>query len=388
MRLANKTISITFIAWMAFSGASLTQASHPECDTRFVQTSGSKVVVAPSAPIQLDAENLQCALLLANHRKLPTVALMEGEYDLRQRVEVSGFSGTLTGNTIATTHITGCSGSRGGISFKGGSPTVTRMTLDSRGRNCTEQILVTTSDDACGGSTTVFVKLDRLLFLSDHYNDDSAFVVAPPASCVSASQPDTKLLGKVLVNRVELSGEYDVGAKISMAAGAQVDIFFSDISGRDAGIQYLNTGSNAQIVSSTVEASKRYSAAILIKDYPGFRRSANVLNVSSSSIIGYGDGIFQDCSVKCFVNISDTSITASFGSPISTTITGAFRVFDSSIRGDGSIIFYNNSVMANNDIKVFAIPDIRLLGSGNTINQPDNDVYSPAGSNNLVSSRN
>ena len=138
------------------------------------------------------------------------------------------------------------------------------MTLDSRGRNCAQQILVTTSGKNCGGNTTVFVKLDRLLFLSDRYNDASAFVVAPPDSCFSASQPDTKLLGKVLVNRVELSGEYDVGAKISMAAGAQVDIFFSDISGRDAGIQYLNTGSNAQIVSSTIEATKRYSAAILI----------------------------------------------------------------------------------------------------------------------------
>ena len=388
MSLASKSILIFVVALTAFPSASLVEANHPECDARFVQTSGSKIVVLPSAPNQVDAENLQCALLLANHRKLPTVELIEGEYELRQRVEISGFSGTLTGNTIATTRIKGCSGSRGGISFKGGSPTVTRMTLDSRGRNCAEQILVTTSGKDCGGNTTVFVKLDRLLFLSDRYNDASAFVVAPPDSCFSASQPDTKLLGKVLVNRVELSGEYDVGAKISMAAGAQVDIFFSDIGGRDAGIQYLNTGSNAQIVSSTIEATKRYSAAILIKDYPGFRRSANVLNVSSSSIIGYGDGIFQDCSVKCFVNISDTSITSSFGSPISTTKTGAFRVFDSSIRGDGSIIFYNNSVMANNDVNVFAIPDIRLLGSGNTINQPDNDVYSPAGSNNLVSSRN
>jgi hypothetical protein len=43
--------------------------------------------------------------------------------------------------------------------------------------------------------------------------------------------------------------------------------------------------------------------------------------------------------------------------------------------------------MTNNDLNVSAIPDIRLLGSGNTINQPDNDVIAPIGSNNLVSSR-
>ena len=83
MSLASKTILISVVALTASLSASLTQASHPECDARFVQTSGSKVVVAPSAPIQLDAEKLQCALLLAKHRKLPTVALMEGEYSLR-----------------------------------------------------------------------------------------------------------------------------------------------------------------------------------------------------------------------------------------------------------------------------------------------------------------
>ena len=48
----------------------------------------------------------------------------------------------------------------------------------------------------------------------------------------------------------------------------------------------------------------------------------------------------------------------------------------------------SDSVMANNEVNVLAIPDIRLLGSGNTINQPTNDVIAPVGSSNLVSSRN
>jgi len=45
-------------------------------------------------------------------------------------------------------------------------------------------------------------------------------------------------------------------------------------------------------------------------------------------------------------------------------------------------------VMANNDIYISAIPDIRVLGGGNTINQPRNDVKAPMGADNFISSRN
>jgi len=281
----------------------------------------------------------------------------------------------------------GCSGKEGAIVFMGGSPTITRMTFDSRGKNCDERIVVTTVDESCGVSTTIFAKLDRLRFLNDRYGDQSAIVVSPPDACFGYSKPDTKLLGKLSINRVEMIGEYEVGAKISMAGGAQVDIFFSDIIGREVGVDFVSSGANAQIVGTTIETSLLGSLALQIDEYPGVRRTGNVLNVSNSTILGYDDAIYQNCSATCYVNISNSEVRARFGSAIESGRKGAFRIFDSDIRSDKSILLYDNSVMTNNDLNVSAIPDIRLLGSGNTINQPDNDVIAPIGSNNLVSSR-
>lgn len=182
-------------------------------------------------------------------------------------------------------------------------------------------------------------------------------------------------------------GEYEKGAKISMAGGAQVDIFFSDIVGREVGVDFVSSGANAQIVGTTIETSLLGSLALEIDEYPGVRRTGNVLNVSNSTILGYDDAIYQNCSATCYVNISNSEVRARFGSAIESGRKGAFRIFDSDIRSDKSILLYDNSVMTNNDLNVSAIPDIRLLGSGNTINQPDNDVIAPIGSNNLVSSR-
>lgn len=363
-------------------------ANHPVCDSRYVEVAATKITVAPSAPNQRDAENLQCALRTAVHEGQPTVELLEGEYNLRSRIAVTNFVGTLKGHTITTTNVVGCSGKQGAIVFMGGSPTITRMTLDSRGLNCDERIVVTTADESCGVSTTIFAKLDRLRFLNDRYGDQTAIVVSPPEACFGYLKPDTKLLGKLLINRVEIIGEYEKGAKISMAGGAQVDIFFSDIVGREVGVDFVSSGANAQIVGTTIETSLLGSLALQINEYPGVRRSRNVLNVSNSAILGYGDAIYQNCSASCYVNISNSEVRARFGSAIESGRKGAFRIFDSNIRSDKSILLYDNSVMTNNDVDVSAIPDIRLLGSGNTINQPDNDVIAPMGSNNLVSSRN
>lgn len=362
-------------------------ANHPVCDSRYVEVAATKITVAPSAPNQRDAENLQCALRTAVHEGQPTVELLEGEYDLRSRIAVNDFAGTLKGHTITTTNVVGCSGKQGAIVFMGGSPTITRMTFDSRGKNCDERIVVTTVDESCGVSTTIFAKLDRLRFLNDRYGDQSAIVVSPPEACFGYSMPDTKLLGKLLINRVEMIGEYEKGAKISMAGGAQVDIFFSDIVGREVGVDFVSSGANAQIVGTTIETSLLGSLALQIDEYPGVRRTGNVLNVSNSTILGYDDAIYQNCSATCYVNISNSEVRARFGSAIESGRKGAFRIFDSDIRSDKSILLYDNSVMTNNDLNVSAIPDIRLLGSGNTINQPDNDVIAPIGSNNLVSSR-
>jgi len=362
-------------------------ANHPACDSRYVEVAATKITVAPSAPNQRDAENLQCALRTAAHEGQPTVELLEGEYNLRSRIAVTDFAGTLKGHTITTTNVVGCSGKEGAIVFMGGSPTITRMTFDSRGKNCDERIVVTTVDESCGVSTTIFAKLDRLRFLNDRYGDQSAIVVSPPDACFGYSKPDTKLLGKLLINRVEMIGEYEVGAKISMAGGAQVDIFFSDIIGREVGVDFVSSGANAQIVGTTIETSLLGSLALQIDEYPGVRRTGNVLNVSNSTILGYDDAIYQNCSATCYVNISNSEVRARFGSAIESGRKGAFRIFDSDIRSDKSILLYDNSVMTNNDLNVSAIPDIRLLGSGNTINQPDNDVIAPIGSNNLVSSR-
>ena len=88
------------------------------------------------------------------------------------------------------------------------------------------------------------------------------------------------------------------------------------------------------------------------------------------------------------INLSNSEVRSSFGAAISTGRRGAFRIFDSVIQSDDSIMLQSDSVMANNEVNVLAIPDIRLLGSGNTINQPTNDVIAPVGSSNLVSSRN
>jgi len=75
-------------------------ANHPACDSRYVEVAATKITVAPSAPNQRDAENLQCALRTAAHEGQPTVELLEGEYNLRSRIAVTDFAGTLKGHTI------------------------------------------------------------------------------------------------------------------------------------------------------------------------------------------------------------------------------------------------------------------------------------------------
>ena len=385
-----RSIAIGFGLLLAM-GSGFSQASHPTCDSRYVEDAGTKIVVLPSGPIASDAQNLECAFKVATHLNKPKVELTQGTYRLLSRVSADNFDGTLTGHTIATTIVAGCSGTRGGIVFNGGSPAITRMTFDSQGSNCANHLTVTSAPDSCGKNSSVFVKLDRLLFQSDKYGDDSAVIVEPQKECIGpgfSPAPETKLLGKLLINRVDMVGSFDVGGKISMSAGAQVDVFFSSLVGRDAGLLFLNTGTNAQIVGSTVESTLVNSYAILIEDAPGIRRSSNVLNVSNSVVVGYGDAIAQDCSVNCIVNISDSEVRSSFGSPFTTSRTGSLRVFGSDIRGADSILLVNNSVMANNDIYISAIPDIRVLGGGNTINQPRNDVKAPMGADNFISSRN
>lgn len=360
-----------------------------DCDARFVEEQDTRVIVHPSAPSQLDAINLQCAFDLAVQRGKTQVRLTKGTYSIRSRIEVSSYAGSFTGETIATTVIKGCSGSSGGIFFRGGSPTVTRMTFDSTAGNCDSQITVTNVSDTCGDSSTVFVRLDRLLLKSSRYVDQAGIVIAPSESCSRTARPDTKLLGKVLINRVEMRGEFYTGARLAMAGGAQIDVFFSYLVGRDHAVHLLNPGTNTQVVSSNIEASSGVrSRALLIEYRNGVRRSSNVLSVTGSTITGLGGGIYQGCSDKCFVTISDSTVTSNYGSPIETERKGVFRVFDSSIYGKESILLFDNSVISNNDIDIFAIPDIRLRAGGNTINQPQNDVFAPTGSVNLISSRN
>jgi hypothetical protein len=385
----SRPMALRFLLGMALMLCSwLAYADHPDCDSRYVEELASKIVLAPSEAVGKDSSNLECAFKLAIHKKKPLVELKQGEYLLRTRVSVNNFNGTLSGRTIATTTVSGCSGDRGGIIFHGGSPTLTKMTFDSQGRNCDNHITVTSSPDSCGKNSTVFIKMDRILFRSDRYGDGSAIVIGPRNVCTTSFQADPWLLGKVLINRVDFEGSFDVAADIAMAGGAQVDVFFSNLIARDAGLYLRNTGANAQVVSSSIESTRLSSTAVLIQDSAGIRRGNNVLTISKSLIRGYGDAIYQDCSNKCFINVSDSEVHAFFGSPILTTRTGAFRIFDSLVYGDKSIVLHENSVMSNNDVDIFAIPDIRLLGGGNTINQPDNDVIAPAGSNNLISSRN
>ena len=68
------------------------------------------------------------------------------------------------------------------------------------------------------------------------------------------------------------------------------------------------------------------------------------------------------------INLSNSEVRLSFGAAISTGRRGAFRIFDSVIESDDSIMLQSDSDMANKEVSVLAISDIRLLGSGNTIN--------------------
>ena len=205
-----------------------------------------------------DAENIQCALEAAAKSGIASVVLTSPTYTLNQPISVTGFSGSLSGRSKATTTVQIADGSvdcseanSAAAAFFQGSVTVESMTINSAeicgSTGESAAILAFYGSDTDCDKRTTFANVDRVVLTGP--GASSADLVTG-IRMSAAEQCDKPVLGTLKVNRSELSG-FATAVLSSLGGAGQTDINFNVISNSGIGVAFANANQSASINRNT-----------------------------------------------------------------------------------------------------------------------------------------
>jgi len=238
---------------LAFS--SLVSAQETNCGPS-VAVNGSSLEVSSEAGN--DTENLQCALNEAAANGYTSVVLVDGSYSVGS-IDVTGFSGSLTGRSKANTSLAIEAGSvdcgvtdASALAFFTGAPTITKMTITA-GDLCGgtgEQASVVgfySNPENCG-NRTAFGNVDRVAIQG---LGGEAVDLVNGVVMTNSGQCDNKILGTLKVNRSDIDG-LAFGVISSIGGAGQVDVNFNVFSNMGTSIVMANANQGSSIAGNTV----------------------------------------------------------------------------------------------------------------------------------------
>ncbi len=262
------------IAMFLFGFSSIAIAKSVGCDDSYVQLSGNGLIINVEATGTDDTVNMQCALDVAASNNIRKVKLAAKTFYISNLI-VNRFNGILEGrgknsttieviessiNCAAMTH---AGMNTAVIKFIEGAPTVRYLSIKV-GRPCANSqtivgILHFTGKPALTqdcSSDVIFGAVDRVSIEgnSDPYSMSYAAVLVA-AEAMSIRGCKNTLLGTFKLNRSELIGGR-VGIMLSMRAGAQVDINYSEFSQNEIGIRLLDSNQNTTISKNTFNSEE------------------------------------------------------------------------------------------------------------------------------------
>ena len=260
----------TVLAMFWLGSAPDTLASSIGCDDDFVQLNQVTLVIKVTANGVDDTNNIQCALDAAASGGYPIVRLAPTTY-FTSALLVKNFKGTFEGTTKATTiievldHSIDCDAMRTAgmqhavIKFVGGEPRLRYMTIRAD-QSCMEDgqqinaLLNFTGESALAGdcdNDVIFGVVDRVILDSNNNDTGPRTAVLVFAESRNGNVWGCKdtLLGTFKLNRVEIINSY-FGIRISMQAGAQVDMNFNEFRNNREAIQLYNTNQNTSITTN------------------------------------------------------------------------------------------------------------------------------------------
>ncbi|MGD2008237.1 MAG: hypothetical protein PVJ95_08200 [Cellvibrionales bacterium] len=221
-----------------------------------VTVDGSGLEVASEAGN--DTENLQCALDAAADQGFTSVLLTDASYSVGA-IDVTGFSGSLTGASKSATTLNVEAGSvdcgvpdASALAFYVGAPTINKMTI-SAGELCggtgeQASVIGFYSNAASCDSRTAFGNVDRVVIQgpgSDATDLINGVVMTNSGQC------DSKVLGTLKVNRSEIDG-LAFGVISSIGGAGQVDVNFNTFTNMGTSIVMANANQGSSIAGNTV----------------------------------------------------------------------------------------------------------------------------------------